>query len=301
MKIITTVGEMQAACRSLRRVGTLGLVPTMGALHDGHLSLVQRAKAENDAVAVSIFVNPTQFAPGEDFETYPRRMAEDCARLEAAGVALLFAPAVEEVYPSGAATFVEVAGLGDRLDGASRPGHFRGVATVVAKLFHVVDPDRAYFGQKDAAQVAVLQAMVRDLLFSVKLVVCPIVREPSGLAMSSRNLNLSAVEKERALALSRALQAAERVWAGGETQATALRAAMLSQLSSEAGVRLDYAEVVHPATLLPVADSQQGALLAVAAWVGQTRLIDNLLVERPSAEPLSAAPAAAEEVEAMHV
>ncbi|MGC9198323.1 MAG: pantoate--beta-alanine ligase [Acidobacteriaceae bacterium] len=299
MKILTTVGEMQAACRALRRTGTLGLVPTMGALHDGHLSLVRRAKAENDAVAVSIFVNPTQFAPGEDFETYPRRMAEDCAKLEAAGVTLLFAPNVEQMYPQGATTFVEVAEVGDRLDGASRPGHFRGVATVVAKLFHVVDPDRAYFGQKDAAQVAVLRAMVRDLLFAVELVVCPIVREPSGLAMSSRNLKLSAAEKQRATALYRALEAAERALEGGETSAAALRAAMLSQLAGAEDVRLDYAEVVHPATLLPVADTRGGALIAVAAWVGQTRLIDNLLVEARAAA-FGKTSRRAEKMEAMH-
>ena len=300
MKIISTAREMQAVCRSLRRRGTLGLAPTMGALHDGHLSLVQRAKAENDAVAVSIFVNPTQFAPGEDYETYPRRLAEDCAKLEAAGVDLLFAPSVEQMYPNGAASFVEVAGLGDRLDGASRPGHFRGVATVVAKLFHIVDPDRAYFGQKDAAQVAVLRAMVRDLLFPVELAVCPIVREPSGLAMSSRNLKLSATEKDRALALSRALQAADRLLRNGETGATALRAAMLRHLSDQDGVRLDYAEVVHPETLLPVTDTRQGALLAVAAWVGQTRLIDNLLVEPSSAERPQTA-SMPEQIEEMHV
>ncbi|MFP5233146.1 MAG: pantoate--beta-alanine ligase [Acidobacteriota bacterium] len=300
MKIISTVREMQAACRSLRKTGSLGLAPTMGALHDGHLSLVRRAKAENDAVAVSIFVNPAQFAPGEDYDTYPRRLAEDCAKLEAAGVDLLFAPSVEQMYPSGAASFVEVAGLGDRLDGASRPGHFRGVATVVAKLFHIVDPDRAYFGQKDAAQVAVLRAMVRGLHFPLQLVVCPIVREPSGLAMSSRNLKLSAAEKDRALALSRALQAAARLLGNGETRAAALRAAMLSHLSGQDGVRLDYAEVVHPETLLPVADTRQGALLAVAAWVGQTRLIDNLLVETSSVEHLRTA-SMPEQIEEMHV
>jgi len=300
MKILTTVGEMQAACRSLRRAGTLGLVPTMGALHDGHLSLVRRAKAENDAVVVSIFVNPTQFAPGEDFETYPRRMAEDCAKLEAEGVAVLFAPSVEQMYPQGATTLVEVAEVGDRLDGASRPGHFRGVATVVAKLFHVVDPDRAYFGQKDAAQVAVLRTMVRDLLFRVELVVCPIVREPSGLAMSSRNLKLSATEKQRALALCRALRAAARALECGETRAEPLRAAMLRQFSGAEDVRLDYAEVVHPATLLPVADTRDGALIAVAAWVGQTRLIDNLLVENGSAASAPAACQDAEKMEAMH-
>ncbi len=279
MQIITTAREMQQVCRTLKFSRTLGLVPTMGALHDGHLSLVRRALAECDAVAASIFVNPTQFAPGEDYEVYPRCFEDDCAKLEAAGTTLLFAPSAEEMYSTGATTFVEVAGLGDRLDGASRPGHFRGVATVVAKLFNIVGPDRAYFGQKDAAQVAVLRGMIRDLNFPVQLVACPIVRERDGLAMSSRNRNLSAGDRGRALILHRALYGVTKLIEDGETSTETLRSAMLAVFASDPGVRVDYAAVVDPCTLLPVDDTSQGALIAVAAWVGSTRLIDNLLTE----------------------
>jgi pantoate--beta-alanine ligase len=279
MQIITTVEEMQRACSDLKNKGTLGLVPTMGALHDGHLSLVRRALSECDAVVASIFVNPTQFAAGEDYDVYPRSFEADCAKLEAVGASLLFAPSAEEMYSPGAASFVEVAGIGDRLDGASRPGHFRGVATVVAKLFHIADPDRAYFGQKDAAQIAVLRAMIRDLNFQVQLIACPIVRERDGLAMSSRNRNLSLHDRQRALILHRALQAAYRLLEAGETDAEVLRSAMLTIFSADEVVRLDYVAIVDPSTLLPVADTAKGALIAVAAWVGSTRLIDNLLTK----------------------
>jgi len=282
MRIITTVREMQQACRALKSTRTLGLVPTMGALHVGHLSLVQRALAECDVVAVSIFVNPTQFAAGEDFEVYPRSFEDDCAKLVASGVTLLFAPSAAEMYPDGTTTFVEVAAVGDRLDGASRPGHFRGVATVVAKLFNIVGPNRAYFGQKDAAQVAVLRAMVRDLNIPVRLVACPIVRERDGLAMSSRNRNLSVHDRQRALILNRALRAAETLVQSGETHAETLRDAIVSFLATDPSLRVDYAAIVDPATLLPIADISRGALIAVAAWVGSTRLIDNILIENVS-------------------
>jgi pantoate--beta-alanine ligase len=286
MQILTTVREMQQACRNLRRTSTLGLVPTMGALHDGHLSLVRRALAECDAAAATIFVNPTQFAPGEDYATYPRTFEEDCAKLEAAGTTLLFAPSPEEMYPSGATTFVEVPGVGDRLDGASRPGHFRGVATVVAKLFHIAGPDRAYFGQKDAAQIAVLRAMIRDLNLPVRLVACPVIREEDGLAMSSRNRNLSPQNRRRALILHRALQAVCELLEAGETNADVLRNALLEAFTADESVRLDYAAVVDPSTLLPIEDTAQGALIAVAAWVGSTRLIDNILTENLPIENL---------------
>lgn len=282
MHVITTVHEMQRACRGSKSSGTLGLVPTMGALHEGHLSLVRRAMAECDVVAVSIFVNPTQFAAGEDFEVYPRSFDDDCAKLEAEGVTLLFAPSAAEMYPDGATTFVEVAELGDRLDGVSRPGHFRGVATIVAKLFNIVGPDRAYFGQKDAAQVAVLRAMIRDLNIPVRLVACPIVRERDGLAMSSRNRNLSVQDRERALILNRALRDVDMLLKSGETNAEALRSAILTTLATDPSVRLDYAAVVDPATLLPLTEITSRALIAVAAWVGSTRLIDNVLIENVS-------------------
>ena len=286
MQIITTVRQMQRACRNLRRKGTLGLVPTMGALHDGHLSLVRRAKEECDSVVVSIFVNPTQFAAGEDYETYPRSFEDDCAKLEGAGIDLLFAPSPEEMYSPDSTTFVEVPGIGDRLDGASRPGHFRGVATVVAKLFNVVGPDRAFFGQKDAAQVAVLRAMIRDLNVPVQLVACPIVRERDGLAMSSRNRYLSPQNRRQALILHRALETVCELLEAGETRSDILQGALSKVFAADESVRLDYAAIVDPVTLLPVADTAQGALIAVAAWVGSTRLIDNLLTENLPIENL---------------
>lgn len=278
MRIITSITEMQTAARELRRSGTLALVPTMGALHTGHLSLIAAARRGCTHVAASIFVNPLQFGPSEDFSRYPRTFDADCAALTAAGVDLLFAPSAETLTPAGAVTFVEVAGLSGRLDGASRPGHFRGVATIIAKLFHIVAPDRAYFGQKDAAQVAVLRAMVRDLNFSVEIVACPIVREPGGLALSSRNRYLTSEQRIRATVLHRALDAAADLHARGERNPHALTAAMLQVFAAEPLVKVEYAAVVDPDTLLPLADTAGGALLAVAARLGETRLIDNHLI-----------------------
>ena len=223
MLIFKTIAEAQSACAQLRGEGRiLGLVPTMGALHEGHLSLVRAAKAECDIAAVSIFVNPTQFGPNEDFSKYPRTFEQDCALLEREGVDLIFAPTVDDMYPAGASTFVLVEGVSERLDGASRPGHFRGVTTVVSKLFHIVCPHKAFFGQKDAAQVAVLRKMVRDLNFPLQLVVCPIVREADGLAMSSRNRYLSPQERERALAISRALRTAGQLVGSGVRDSKAI-------------------------------------------------------------------------------
>ncbi len=286
MQIIQTVREMQSSCRNFRRKGTLGLVPTMGALHDGHLSLVRRARAECDAVAASIFVNPTQFVAGEDYESYPRTFEDDCAKLRISGVDVLFAPSAREMYPADSKTFIEVPGIGDRLDGASRPGHFRGVATVVAKLFNIVQPDSAYFGQKDAAQIAVLRAIIRDLNSSVRLVACPIVREPDGLAMSSRNRNLSAQDRQRALILHRALERACELLEYGEARSNILKNALLEVLAADDAIRVDYAAIVDPHTLLPVATTTKGALIAIAAWVGTTRLIDNVLAENVLIENL---------------
>jgi pantoate--beta-alanine ligase len=251
----------------------------MGALHKGHLSLVRAAKQKCKTVVVSIFVNPTQFGPGEDLARYPRDLQADVTTLEQEGVELVFAPSVDEMYPDGStSSFVEVPGIADRLDGRSRPGHFRGVATVVAKLFHIVLPDYAFFGQKDAAQVAVLRAMVRDLNFSLELVICPTVREPDGLALSSRNQYLNVEERGRARLLYQALRAAQEAASRGVNDAPRLRAIILDTIEPDAMVRLDYAEVVHPDTLLPVHDLSRGALIAIAAWIGQTRLIDNLLL-----------------------
>ncbi len=279
---------MRRACRAVQREGmTLGLVPTMGALHEGHMSLVRRAMEECGAVAVSIFVNPTQFGAGEDYGVYPRTLAEDCAKLESAGVDLVFAPSVEAMYPAGPGAFVEVPEIGDRLDGVSRPGHFRGVATVVVKLLNITGADRAYFGQKDGAQVAVLQAMVRDLNFGVELVVCPTVRDGDGLALSSRNRNLGVEEREAALTLHRAVHAASELLEAGETSVMALRGAMLAMLSEDERIRVDYAEVVDPVTLTRLTDASSGALIAVAAKVGGTRLIDNVVVEAVKHEAIA--------------
>ena len=278
MRIITSIAEMQAAARELRRDGTLALVPTMGALHAGHLSLIDAAKSDCMHVIASIFVNPLQFGPNEDFNRYPRTFEADCAALAAAGVDILFAPSAETLTSAGAMTFVEVAGISDRLDGAHRPGHFRGVATIVTNLFHIIAPDRAYFGQKDAAQLAVLRAMVRDLNFPVEIVACPIVREADGLALSSRNRYLTAEQRARATILHRALDAATDLHARGERNAQALVTAMLRMLASEPSVIVEYAAVVDPDTLLPLSDTTGVALIAVAARLGETRLIDNHLI-----------------------
>ena len=280
MQIVTTIAEMQRLCRDLResRAPQLGFVPTMGALHEGHLSLVRRARSECDAVVASIFVNPLQFGPGEDLDRYPRSFEQDCSRLEAEGVTALFAPDAEQMYPAGAVTTITVAGAGNRLDGASRPGHFTGVATVVAKLFHITGPRRAYFGQKDAAQLAVLRNMVKDLNFDLELIACPIVRDTDGLALSSRNKYLSAEQRQQALVLRRALLTVERKIAEGERGDEALIRPGIGVVETEPGVRLDYLVVVDPDTLLPVDFAGAGTLVAIAAYVGSTRLIDNFLV-----------------------
>jgi pantoate--beta-alanine ligase len=274
MLLFKTIAETRAWRLGLRGK-CLGLVPTMGALHAGHLSLVRAAQASCDAVAVSIFVNPTQFGPQEDFAAYPRTFEQDCQTLEAAGVKALFAPSAQEMYPDGSGTFVEVGGLSDRLDGASRPGHFRGVATVVAKLFNIFTPEHAFFGQKDAAQVAVLRKMVRDLQFGVQLDVCPTVREADGLAMSSRNRHLTGEERQQALVLFRALSAIKERFEGGEHDAARLLAGAQAVLAE---VQVDYCRLVDRDTLEDVVDAHSGALAAVAARVGATRLIDNLVL-----------------------
>jgi pantoate--beta-alanine ligase len=279
LKVCTTIEEMRAASRALRQAGKrLGFVPTMGALHEGHLSLVRAARAACHVVAASIFVNPTQFGPNEDLAKYPRSFDRDRKLLEQAGVEILFAPTVEEMYPAGAATWVAVEELGGKLDGRSRPGHFRGVTTVVAKLFNIVEPDVAFFGQKDAAQVAIIRRIVRDLHFRVKIVTCPIVREPDGLAMSSRNTYLDAQQRKQALVLYCSLNRVKGMADAGERNAGTLAAAGRAEFAKENSVRLDYFEIVDPDTLDPVDDVSRGALVAVAAFVGTTRLIDNLLI-----------------------
>ncbi len=276
MDVLRTVEELRKWARMNRRFSArVGLVPTMGALHAGHASLIRAGAGSCDRVAVSIFVNPTQFGPSEDFARYPRMFEADCKLAEREGADVVFAPAVEEMYPEGSATFVDVEGLSERLDGATRPGHFRGVATVVAKLFIAAEPDRAFFGQKDAAQVAVLRRMTTDLRLGTEIVVCPIVREPDGLALSSRNVYLSVDERRQALVLSRAVRHIEELAAQGERRASALIDAARTVLATEPAVRVDYIELVDWATLLPVELATLGTLFAVAAYVGSTRLIDN--------------------------
>jgi len=276
---IETIIGMKAACRGVSRAGKrLGLVPTMGALHQGHLSLVRESKSQCEVTAVSIFVNPLQFGPTEDFAEYPRTLERDAALLQELGVDLLFVPSLVQVYPPGTKTSVEVGDLSGRLDGGSRPGHFRGVTTVVCKLFETVRPDRAYFGQKDAAQVAVLRKMVRDLDMDVEIVVCPIVREPDGLAMSSRNAYLNAEQRQQALVLRRSLRQVTSAVDAGERQAQKLAEIGIRTIGSEPGARLDYFAIVNADTLEPVATVSRGTLVAVAAWVGTTRLIDNIVL-----------------------
>jgi len=279
MELLRTVAELRQWSREQRSGGNpVGLVPTMGALHAGHASLIRAAAVSCGPVAVSIFVNPTQFGPNEDYARYPRTFEADCALAQAEGADAVFAPTVEELYPVGAATFVEVEGLSNRLDGASRPGHFRGVATVVAKLLIAAEPDRAFFGQKDAAQVAVVRRMVADLRLPAEIVVCPIVREPDGLALSSRNRYLSPAERAQALVLSRAVRQAEALAAAGERRSSALIAAARRSFAAVPEVRIDYIAAVDWATLDPVTIAAPGILFAVAAWVGQTRLIDNTIL-----------------------
>lgn len=281
--LLTSAAEVTAVSNEAHRAGKrVGFVPTMGALHEGHLSLVRTARAQADVVIVSVFVNPTQFGPTEDFSRYPRNPERDAAMLAAEKADYVFLPSTEEMYPAGAESWVTVEGLSEKLDGRSRPGHFRGVTTVVAKLFNIVQPDLAFFGQKDAAQVAVISKMVRDLNFDVHIVVCPIVREPDGLAMSSRNAYLNPEQRKQALVLHRSLMRVQHLIDRGETSTARLLVAGTQVMAEEPAVKLDYFEIVDRATLDPVSDISAGALVAVAAYVGSTRLIDNIFVAKQS-------------------
>ncbi|SNB74053.1 pantoate--beta-alanine ligase [Thermoflexus hugenholtzii] len=276
MRVVHTIAEARAVRRALP--GTWGFVPTMGYLHEGHLSLVRRARAENDRVAVSIFVNPTQFGPHEDYARYPRDLERDLRLLEPLGVDLVFVPSVEEMYPPGFQTWVIVEEVSRPLEGASRPGHFRGVATVVAKLFNILQPDRAYFGQKDAQQTVVIRRMVQDLNIPVEIVICPTVREPDGLAMSSRNTYLNPEERRAATVLFRALQAAKARYEAGERDAEGLREAMREVIRAEPLARIDYVSVADPETLQELERVEGPALLSLAVYIGTTRLIDNIML-----------------------
>jgi pantoate--beta-alanine ligase len=279
MKIINAISDMQSLVESLRKEGKkIGFVPTMGFLHEGHLSLMGRAREENTVVVVSIFVNPTQFGPQEDLDRYPRDAEGDRAKCEAAGVDILFMPGTKEMYPEKPSVFVTVEGISDVLEGAIRPGHFRGVATVVAKLFNIVKPHRAYFGQKDFQQCVVIRRMVAGLDLDVEIVVMPTVREADGLAMSSRNAYLSPEERRAATALFRALKAGEELIKSGVHEPEKVRQKMRAMLLSEKGIEIDYAEIVDPESLSPVETIKGGMVLLVAARLGRTRLIDNLLV-----------------------
>jgi pantoate--beta-alanine ligase len=281
MEVVKTIPDVRAI-RWADPTLTWGLVPTMGALHDGHLSLVRRAVAENDRVGVSIFVNPTQFDRRDDLTAYPRQVERDNALLAAEGVDLVWAPDEAEVYPPGYQTYVSVEEVTKPLEGASRPGHFRGVATVVAKLFNVFDPTRAYFGQKDAQQVAVIKQMVRDLNFNLDVVVCPIVREPDGLAMSSRNMLLSPDERQAALVLSRSLRAAEEEWKSGRRDSEHLRSVVRAHINAEPLARLDYVSAADPLSLIELEHEADHVLISMAVFIGRVRLIDNMLLGESS-------------------
>lgn len=279
MKIVSTISEMQSLATTLRREGrTIGFVPTMGFLHNGHLSLMRRAKDECDVVVVSIFVNPTQFGPAEDFNRYPRDAEGDRIKCESSGVDILFLPTQQDMYPEKTVTFVSVEGISEILEGAVRPGHFRGVATVVAKFFNMVKPHKAYFGQKDYQQCMVIKRMVKDLNMDVEVVVLPTIREAGGLAMSSRNSYLSGEERRTAAMLHRALAAAEALFQSGTREPELLRSSMRAMIQSEQGITIDYCEVADHETLTPLTAAQAGMVLLVAVRLGRTRLIDNLLL-----------------------
>ena len=279
MKIIRTVSEMQSLARSLVKQGrTIGFVPTMGYLHEGHLSLMRRARQECDVVVASIFVNPTQFGPLEDFERYPRDEEGDRKKCESAGVDVLFMPAAAEMYPEKPVVFVAVEGITDILEGAIRPGHFRGVATVVAKLFNIVLPAKAYFGQKDFQQCAVIKRMVKGLNADVEIVVLSTVREQDGLAMSSRNSYLNPEERHAAAIIYRAMSAAEQLIKAGVKEPEKVKNKATAVLKEVAGLLIDYVEVADPETLAPLSEMKGPAVILVAVRLGKTRLIDNMLV-----------------------
>lgn len=281
MQIANTIQQAQETIEQWRSSGlTIGLVPTMGYLHEGHESLMDAARSACDKVVVSIFVNPIQFGPNEDYDSYPRDLQRDAAICESHGADLIFHPSPDEMYPEGFSTFVQADALANTLCGASRPGHFRGVCTVVTKLFNIVQPAKAFFGQKDAQQLAIIKRMVRDLNIPVQVVGCPIVRESDGLAKSSRNTYLSADERQAALVLSRAIFAGQKAVEDGERNADALKHLMGDILTAEPLARIDYLEVVDGLTMQPVERIGDSALVALAVYIGNTRLIDNFIFEK---------------------
>lgn len=284
LQVADTVPEVRVAVSAAKGAGKrVGFVPTMGALHVGHVSLIERARAECDFVVVSIFVNPTQFGPNEDFNRYPRPRDADLKLCAQAGADLVFYPSVATMYPEGHRTFVEVSGLSKILEGAIRPDHFRGVATVVTKLFNIVQADRAYFGQKDYQQQTLIRVMSRELDLPVEIVTCETIRDPDGLALSSRNAYLSPEERQSGLSLSRALRAAEQLVAQGERSVAKLETAMRLEIEKTPGISLDYAVVVHHESLMPLIEAEPVMAALVAGRVGTTRLIDNLKLQLPPA------------------
>lgn len=281
MNTVKTIEEVRKRVRAWRREGlTVGLVPTMGYLHEGHQSLIARSVAENDRTVVSDFVNPIQFGPTEDLATYPRDLAHDAELCEKTGADLIFNPEPDEMYVPDFCTYVDMDHLTKGLCGASRPIHFRGVCTVVSKLFHIVQPDRAYFGQKDAQQLAVIRRMVRDLNMPLEIIGCPIIREADGLAKSSRNTYLSAEERQAALCLSRGLRKGKAAMDAGETDAAKVKAIITAEIEAEPLSRIDYVEIVDWNNLEPVASTEGSILTAIAVYIGKTRLIDNFIIER---------------------
>jgi pantoate--beta-alanine ligase len=286
MRLITSVSEMKALTRETRSRGkSVGLVPTMGALHKGHVGLIRQAKQQCDVVVVSVFVNPTQFGPGEDYERYPRDLDQDFQLLSSYNVDTVFAPATEEMYPEGFQTFVEPGDLGKIYEGASRPGHFRGVSTVVVKLFNIVQPDMAYFGQKDFQQAIVIRRLVEDLNINVRLVLCPILRDEDGLAISSRNAYLKPAQRRSALAISRSLRKAEDLAHSGECDATKILEEMRHELRAEPRIRVDYLAIVNPVSFEPVSRITTGMIALVAARVDRVRLIDNAILGPTGTSP----------------
>ncbi|AEV68719.1 pantoate--beta-alanine ligase [Acetivibrio clariflavus] len=280
MKLVNKISDLKIIIKSNKSMGkTIGFVPTMGYLHEGHLSLARRSVQENDFTVMSIFVNPTQFGPNEDFERYPRDLERDLAMAESVGVDVVFAPSVEEMYPDGYKTYVNVEDITGVLCGRSRPGHFRGVTTVVNKLFNIVEPDKAYFGQKDAQQVVVVKKMVRDLNMNLEVVACPIVREPDGLAMSSRNTYLSSEERKAALILSKSLFEAEELIKQGERSGKKIAEYIEGRIKTEKLAEIDYVEVVSADSLEKLEELKGNVLIALAVKFGKTRLIDNVIVE----------------------
>jgi len=274
MKVLSTIAEFKESRQKIKN--SVGLVPTMGYLHEGHLTLVRRAREKNRTVVVSIFVNPTQFGPREDFVQYPRDPERDLALLEKEKVDLVFMPSVEEMYPEGFCSWVEVEKVTDKLEGAVRPGHFRGVTTVVAKLFNIVQPTRAYFGQKDAQQAVVIKRMVADLNMNLDIIVVPTEREPDGLAMSSRNTYLSPEERQAALVLWKSLNLAQQLWSQGERKAERVRQQMTVLIQKEPLAKIDYVSIAEPETLEEIVEIDRAALVSLAVRIGRTRLIDNI-------------------------